>query len=162
MFCATGSGKKVSCCISCKIVSAIFCSQYFPFNFSFFSNAIVQLFFRQSQIKRVSIHFYFLKLVDPAESLKNVLVRLEHSNFSVLEYEEPNNDLVSALNLCLRQNYFIQLIVDAIQTLGHFCVESPMCLLIAQYFFDSVATTINNLIAVGAIGKQFHCFRKNT
>ena len=93
---------------------------------------------------------------------KKVLVKLQHSKFSVLEYEEPNNDWFSVLNLCLRQFYFIQLINDAIQSLEKLCVDSSMCFLITQIFCDSVAATIHNLIAVGAVGKQFHCFCDNT
>ena len=45
---------------------------------------------------------------------KKVVVKLQHSKFSVLEYEKPNNDWFSVLNLCLRQFYFIQLIIDVI------------------------------------------------
>ena len=93
---------------------------------------------------------------------KKVVVKLQHSKFSVLEYEEPNNDWFSVLNLCLCQFYFIQSIIDVIQTLEQFCVDSPMCFLIAQIFCDRVTTTIHKFIAVGADGKQFHCFRDNT
>ena len=67
-------------------------------------------------------------------------------------------------SLCLVSAFanFIQLIIDVIQTLEHFCVDRPVCFLIVQIFCDSVATTIHNLIAVGAVGKQFHCFCDNT
>ena len=93
---------------------------------------------------------------------KKVVVKLQHSKFSVLESEKPNNDWFSMFNLCLRQFYFIQLIIGVIQTLEQFCVDSPVCFLIGQIFCDSVVTTIHNLIAVGAVGKQFHCFCDNT
>ena len=46
------------------------------------------------------------------------------------------------------------------QTLEQFCVDSLMCFLIAQIFYDSV-TTIQMLIAVEVVGKQFDCFRDN-
>ena len=91
-----------------------------------------------------------------------VVVRLQHSKFSVLKYEKIQQGLVSVLNLCVRQFYFIQSIFDVIQTLEHFCVDSPMCFLISQKLCDSVTTKIHNLIAVGAVGKQFHSFRGNT
>ena len=77
---------------------------------------------------------------------KKVVVKLQHSKFSVLEYGKPNNDWFSVLNLCLRHFYFIQLIIDVIQTLEKFRVDSPLCFLIVQIICDSVATTIHNLM----------------
>ena len=82
--------------------------------------------------------------------------------FSVLEYEKLNKDGLSVLNLCLLQIYFIQLIIDVIQTLEKGCVDSPVCSLIVQILCDSVATAIHKLRSVGAVGKQFHCFCDNT
>ena len=72
------------------------------------------------------------------------------------------DDRFSVLNLCLRQFYFIQLIIDVIQTPEQFCVDSHVCFVIVQIFCDSVATTVHNLITVGDVGKQFHCFCDNT
>ena len=162
MFCAAGSTKEFGCCISCEIIFATFCSHYVPFKFRFFLKAIVQLFFRRSQIQRVSVNFSLLKFVHAIESRKKVVVKLQQSKFSVLEYEEPNNDWFSVLNHCLCQFYFIQLIIDVIQTLEQFRDASPMCFLNSQTFCDSVATAIHNLIAVRAVGEQFHCFCENT
>ena len=105
--------------------------------------------------------FLTLTFVDVTESLKKVVVKLQQSKFSALENEEHNDDWFSVLNLCLCQFYVIQLIIDLIQTLEQFCVDSPKCFSTVHLFWDSVATTIRKLITVGAVGKQFHCFRDN-
>ena len=162
MFCAAGSRKEVGCCISCEIILAIFCSYQVPFKFRFFSNAIGTTLFQTEPNTKSQCPFLTPRTCWRQRISLKFVVKLQHSKFSVLQYDEPNNDLVSVLNLSRCQFYFIQLIIDVIHTLEQFCVDGPMFFLIAQIFRDSVATTIHILIAVGDVGKQFLCFRHNT
>ena len=80
------------------------------------------------------------------------MIKLQHSELSILQNEECDNDWFSMLNFSLDKCNLVQLISDEVKLLEQFINNCTVNLFIVQIFCHSVSTTtIHDLVPIGAV-----------
>ena len=152
MFYTTCSGEKVCYSTFSETIDTVILSQLQPFLSHFRCDAIFQFFFRKSKIQRICVRFQLCELVYVREFGEKVVVKLQHSQFSVVKIEEPDNYGLFVFNLCFGEFNFIQRIVHMLWLLEQFTTTSCICFFVTELLHNSLLAPIHDLVTVGAAG----------
>ena len=115
-------------------------------------------------LKTVShyIHFHLHILVNMANFCGEVLLELQHSQLSVLQYEEAYKDWFFNIDFRFVKLYLVKLFVDMPQSLEHFSVVCCMCVSTIHKPCYWMETAIHCMRAIPTVWKHLHSFCYNT
>ena len=108
VFHTTCSGEECCYSISNELIDTVNWSQPLPLHSHFRSYRTFQFLLGEGKIQPVCVHFQLFELVHITASGEEVVVQLQHSQFSVLKNEELDNDWFFVFNLFFGEFKFIQ------------------------------------------------------
>ena len=85
-------------------------------------------------------------------------MKLQQSDLNILPNEDSEEDWFSMLLFWFDKFNLVQLISNEVKLLGNFFINCTFSLFIVQILCHSVATTIPDLVPIGAVCLRLHCF----
>ena len=80
-----------------------------------------------------------------------IIIKLQHSELSILQDEEYDDDWFSMLNFCFDKFNLVQSISEKVRWLEIFLINCTVSLSIVQLVYHTGSTTINDLVPIGAV-----------